>query len=288
MKGSELLEAMLQKAGKDISKFQKTIDAIKEVDIDDEDANGLLDSLLTETEAENNSEIIKKVSGKAKAEVLNGIDSELRKYETKLSAEQKTELSKLGKDTNKRYNYVLKALSEKGSSGQQMADDLEEKVEEMVQKKIESGDLVPKTEVDKLKSDRTEALQKAVNTNIVAIARSSDKLNKDKADRHFATNFVADVHSLLSTGIGKKKVKATIDYETGKIVNAENAELEVIGEDGKAITLEGLVSTAIESFDWVAKSPTPPGTGKITIPGVEGAKVNIIGNANTGLAEFGK
>ncbi|MFC0183350.1 hypothetical protein [Pseudarcicella hirudinis] len=279
---------MLQKAGKDISKFQKTIDAIKEVDIDDEDANGLLDSLLTETEAENNAEIIKKVSGKAKAEVLNGIDSELKKYESKLNSDQKTELAKFGKDTNKRYNYVLKALSEKGSSGQELADKLEGKVEEMINAKIESGDLVPKDQAEKLKNERLDALRKATHTDIISIAKSNEKLNKEKADRHFSKNFVSDVEALLSSGIGKKKVKAQIDFETGKIVNADNTELEVIGDDGKPITIDGIVASTIETYDWAAKSPNPPGTGIIKIPGGTGEKIDIISNANAGLAAFGK
>lgn len=169
MKAKDFLVALLRKAGKETSeKYKPALDAIADVDIEDDAANEALDSLMNDAEAEANTELWKKVKTATKAEVLDGIDAVLKEKESLLSAEQKTQLTKLGKDTNKRYQFMLKTFSERNTaSGDANADDLQTQVEAAISGRIDAGDLVKKADFDTVNGKVIKAQTEALNQRIL-------------------------------------------------------------------------------------------------------------------------
>lgn len=268
MKAKEFLVALLRKAGKETSEKYKTmLDAIAEVEIDDEAANEALDSLMNDAEAEANTELWKKVKTSTKAEVLDGIDAVLKDHEGKLSAEQKTQLGKLGKDTNKRYQYMLKTFSERNTTaGDTNADDLQTQVQGVIDSKLASGELVKKADFETISAKSRTAQMNALNQQILSKAIRHPKLSQaTSADRHFERNFLADLNETLSEGLGSKKIKAMIDPETGAIVQKDNAEQGIV-LDGKRISIDEVVGLVVEQH-YAKNSEPAAGSGTVTVNG---------------------
>lgn len=268
MKAKDFLVALLRKAGKDTSeKYKAAIEAIPDVDIEDEAANETLDSLMNDAEAEANTELWKKVKTSTKAEVLDGIDAVLKEHEAKLTAEQKTQLTKLGKDTNKRYQYMLKTFSERNTAtGDANADDLQTQVEALINGRIESGELVKKADYEALSNTAKAAQTEALHQRIFNKAVKHPKLSKDAmSDRHFERNFIADLNELLSEGIGTKKIKGVIDPATGLITQKDNTEQGIV-LDGKRIGIDEVVGLVVEQH-YAKNSEPAAGSGVVSVNG---------------------
>lgn len=267
MKAKDFLVALLRKAGKETSeKYKPALDAIADVDIEDDAANEALDSLMNDAEAEANTELWKKVKTATKAEVLDGIDAVLKEKESLLSAEQKTQLTKLGKDTNKRYQFMLKTFSERNTaSGDANADDLQTQVEAAISGRIDAGDLVKKADFDTVNGKVIKAQTEALNQRILNKAAKHPKLRDVSADRHFERNFISDLNDLLGEGLGTKKIKGMIDPETGLIVQKDNAEQGIV-LDGKRIGIDEVVGLVVETH-YAKNSDTATGSGVVTVNG---------------------
>jgi BMFP domain-containing protein YqiC len=277
MKGKDFFAKILTKAGVDATsdKFKAAIDAVADIEIDDADAEAVVDSLLTEDEAAASTNVKTKAETKAKAEIWDGVDVVLKKFVPKLNAQQKAEYDKLGKDSNRKYQYLLKTFSEKGTqAGDDLAGDLEEKVQAAIDERIEKGELVKKEEFEAVTGKVTDAQRKARQAEAVMLARKKQNFNEAKEGRYFQRDLWDDVETLLSEGLGdKKKVTATIDLETGEIRQKDATDQRVtIG--GKNVTLDDVVSMVVEKhYAKTSEETKEPGQASVRGTQPEGLSV---------------
>ena len=211
----KFLETLLKKGSLTDAEIAEVLTDIETGEIDDSRADAITAALLTEDEAAASDKVTTKVKGIGKAEALDGVDSILRTYEPKLSTAQKTEYGKLGRDTNKKAQFLLKAFDDKNSaSGDEVAQALRDELEEI------KTSTVPKTDYEQVSGQVSAAQRRAAQAEMITAARLSPRLRDVSADRHFKTNLVTDAETLLGEGFAlsdKAKVKGVIDYATGEL-----------------------------------------------------------------------
>ncbi|GAA4464166.1 hypothetical protein GCM10023189_43090 [Nibrella saemangeumensis] len=257
MKRRSVLERILKKVTEHLSDAELT-ELLNDLDgeVDDEKAEKIIAALMTADEAAGNDAVFSKIKGRAKAEALDGVDKILKNYEGKLTPEAKAEYAKLGADSYKKYNFLLKHFDELGTKkGDANYEDLKAEFDAL-KSKIET-DYVAKSEYETVKGQVTARQQDATNTRLLIAAIKSGKLKDVSGDRHFERNFLADAQEVLEGGLkdGSKTIKVVIDHETGKLMRADSPEQPaLIG--GRAATLVDLAEQTITRFDWAKKSNT--------------------------------
>lgn len=263
MKRRSFLEKLLKKTGQFTD--EQIADIIDKADEEypDADAEKVLALLMTEDEAVGSDSVFGKIKGKAKAEVLDPIDAMLKPFEVKLSPEQKTEYGKLGKDSHKKYQFMLKTFDELGTNtGDKNYDDLKTEFDGL--KSRLTTDYVPKADYDNAQSRISQREQELVNRSIINAAIRNKRLRDTTGNKHFEGNFVTDAMDLLSSGLGEKKVKGVYNAELGKVMRADSPDQPLL-LDGKAVTLDTLADLTITGSDWEKKTDANP-SGDIRIP----------------------
>jgi len=266
----KFLETILKKGGLTDAEITDALTDIDTGQIDDTRAGEIQAVLLTEDEAAASDKITTRVKQTAKAEVLDGVDAILRVYEPKLTTAQKTDYTKLGKDTNKKAQFLLKAFDDKGTlTGDDQAAALQAELDEL------RTSTVPKGDYENVSAQVSVAQRRATHADMIVAARLNPRLRDVNADRHFKTNLIADAEALLAEGLpvtDKLKVKGMIDYATGELRKAEKPD-EPILLNGRKATVNDLVTHTIaaESYGW-GKSSDVPGSTVIT------TEVNAGGN----------
>lgn len=263
MKRRSFLETLIKKAGLLTDEELKAVLEDQDGELDDGKANAVLAALLTADEAIGNDAIFSKVKGKHRAEALDPIDNMLKEFEGELTAAQKAEYARLGKDTHKRYQFMLKAFKEqKTPTGNANYDELKADYDRL-KTQLET-DYVAKSELEQSQSKVSEKQRALAHAQILLSAIKSGKLKDVSADRHFERNFIADAQELLDKGIGDKKQKGVIDYETGRIMRADSPDQPLL-IGGEAATLATLADLTMTAYDYVKKGEPSP-AGSIQLP----------------------
>lgn len=233
------------------------------VDVEDTVATKKLQAIYTADEAKGSDAIFGDIKKTAKAQALNPIDEEFKLIEELLSPEEKAAYVAAGANTYEKQKIVNKAFKEAKtkSSGDPNFDALKTQFTEL-QGKLTS-DYVEKGKYDAATEKLIKAQQDNLNFKVITSALNEVKDEGKKKDKHFQNNFLSDFRELVEvTGVGPQKIKGKIDYETGKIMRADNPEQPLmIGAD--LITVESVIPLVASSYN---TGFTPPPADPLRIP----------------------
>lgn len=234
-------------------------------DVEDDVANKRLTSIFTADEARGNDAIFGEIKKKFKAETLNPIDTEIKTVEEALSAEQKAAYAALGDNTYEKVKFLAKVAKESLTkpSGDANYDTLKATYDNLTS--ALSTDYVKKSDHEELSNKLVESRKKYLHSELISSARKIIKNDVKKSSKHFTGNFISDVEELLSSGIGKEKVKGVFDYETGKIMRQDSPDQPLmIGTE--VATIEAIAKLAADFGEYDKDYSAPP-ADPISIPG---------------------
>jgi len=253
------VEQVLRKAGRFTAEKKQIIEALNALDVEMEESeiNEILDDFIPQSEILTNSKVVdelNKMKSKTKAEVLDGIDKGvLNQYVALLPEGEKQDFNKLP-NTIEKVKYVISYLEgQKGDKeSQRQVRSLQDEISRLSTEITEK--YVPKSDLEKLASEKEKLSSNVVKANIIAAAKTNANLTDTSNNRFFEKNFVDD---FTSTFLSKKG--ATIDPFTLELLDNEGNK---VLEKGKSISIKDAVDTFIDaSEDWKKKSnPTPTNT----------------------------
>ncbi|WP_138994006.1 hypothetical protein [Larkinella sp. C7] len=254
MQLKELFKKLATRAGVNATEAKLTaaIDALPELDVDDDlVAKPLIDKLITEEEAGNRPTLKKKFA----AEALNGADAiidpilaELFTPEEieALKKEEKATMKKIGKLATK-----AKELKTAGGNPTDTAKAIADLNTEITKLKTEK-----ESEVNTLKKLHEE--ERYFDRLASKVIRRSDVVDYAKAKE--GVRVVADFKDTLNT------VGGILDITTGKIMQKADPSMELY-IDNKAVTADLLLEKTLTENEYLKKSEGPGPAGSITVPG---------------------
>lgn len=250
----DVVKRLLTKTGVSadkVSRITAALDSV-ELEIEDEDATVITDSLMNQQEAE--TRLVSKFresEGKGKADAYDTVDKKvLAKYHRLLSDEQKSKYDTL-KTTVDKAEFILDAL-EKNGGGEQYKKAYNDLHAQM------QSDYVPKSKYEEVEKELLPAHEEKFFAKVLQKAHGNKKLSSDAREtRWFDNNFALAYKDKLKS-LGYK-----VDFKSEKVLDKDgNPALNGVEE----INPYSLIDSVIEETpEWKKKSEGAPQSAEFDV-----------------------
>lgn len=247
MKLAELLRKITEQGGIVDTDFNAVLTAsgLQEFEVNDDFLTKFNQSFLTRDRAENDPEIIKKIKGTSRAEVLDGVDEQLKNFFDLLPKEKAEEISK-NKNTFEKIEALSKAIKETSESGKSKLDKDIQKVED------EWADKLKRAQSDFV--EREKALKQQNKDNALKFVLKNKILGSE-----FGEAFKPIKNDIAEISINKIKshqhngnpIILELDETSGNVNvrhEVEGALRDIFVDGNKKLTIDDLLQPVIDPY----------------------------------------
>lgn len=254
-----------------------TASALAELEVPDVVGTKFDEAFLTRERAENDPDIIKKIKNTSKAEVLDGVDEQLKVFIDLLPKEKADEISK-NRNTFERITALGAAVKDFTEGSKSKVDKDIQKVEEEWAKKLKFA----KDEA----AQQVATLKKENQNNALKFVLKNKILSHEFADAY--KGLKEDLAEIVITKVKNSQIKGTpivLDLDESGSVNVRHeveGTLRDIYDGQEKVTLDKLLTPALDPF---IKKSTGNGQGTNGEPTNGPKKIPTPTNPNPTLRE---
>lgn len=264
-KAGDVFKKILVKTGKyKAETHDPIIESMNVAELDDEESNIIVNSLLTRQEAKTvlheqiELEVGAKYKGIGKAEAFDGLDKgTLKEFEPLLDEANLAKYREI-KSTPEKAKFMLTHLQSRSvGAGDAIAY---KKALEELRTKIDS-DYVPKSNLSELETRLKNLQTTAYKKELLALAATNNKISQTKkSEKRFQDNLVLDIEDVLN------EKGWAYDLETGKVTTKGENATTVLTDDDKPLQISHVLDLVLEANpDYIKVSEEPANLGVVSV-----------------------